>query len=173
MLICVESLGQNIEVATGFGYGTSIKTPSLNLRALYKLRSGIDVGADFQFFLKSKASDEFVTFGVSRKDYSFVSRYVFEEFDLIGNVRFYPLLGASIINLKTTGESNFSDNPILQVENNNEVFLGLLAGVGGNYKLNRSITLFGEVKYHYSRESQTMFNAGILYVIGSPFSKGK
>lgn len=170
-LVSTQLMGQDIELGAGLGYGTHIKTPTINFRMFYKLKNGIEIGPDFQYTFKNKNSDEFVIESIWRKDYSVLSRFVFEDFDIVNNVRFYPLLGLSIVNVKTDGESSFSSNPILQVDSDKDVFLGALIGLGGKYELNSSLTFFSEIKYHYSKEPQTVINAGVSYVISLPFIK--
>jgi len=164
---------QDIELGAGFGYGTQIGAVSFNIRSFYKLKKGIEVGPNFQFSLINKSSDEFVDYGASRQDYSVLARYELEKFDLIKQIRFYPLLGISLINLKYSGESKFSNNPILQVEDSSDLFLGFLAGIGAKYQLSALITLYGEAGYHISKEAQALLNVGIVYKIHLPFAKNE
>lgn len=168
-LISADLMGQDIELGAGLGYGNHTKTPTINFRMFYKLKNKIEIGPDFQYAFKNKNSDEFVIKSVLRKDFSVLSRLVLQDLDILSKVRFYPLLGLSLVSVKTDGESNFSSNPIFQVESDKEVFLGALVGLGGKYELKNSFTLFSEIKYHYSKESQTTINAGVAYIISLPF----
>jgi len=169
LFVASNVFSQEIELGAGAGFGTHIKALSFNFRALYELPVGIEVGPDFHFSLKNKASDEFIDYALTRKEYSIHARYMLDNIDIFDNTTFYPLVGVSLINLKFTGGSNFSDNPILQVEDDADLFLGAYFGLGAKYKLNSSISFFGEIRYHVSKEPQTVFNAGIVYPIKLPF----
>lgn len=168
-----QLVAQKVELGAGLGFGTQIKAVSYNFRAFYQLRNGIQIGPDFHFSFKNHGSDEFIDYALKRKEYGIQAKYVLEGFDLVSRTKFYPIIGFSLINLKFSGASNFSDNPLFEVEDNRDVFVGGYGGLGAAYELHKKISLYGELRYHASKEPQVVFNAGIVYPVNLPFTKAK
>lgn len=162
---------QNVELGAGLGFGTQIKAVSYNVRGFYQLNNGIQVGPDFHFSFRNHGSDEFMDYALKRKEYSIQGKYVLENLDVVNRTKFYPIIGVSLINLKFSGTSNFSDNPLFEVDDNRDLFIGVYGGLGAVYELHKKLNLYGEVRYHASKEPQLVINAGIAYPVNLPFIK--
>ncbi|GAA0892083.1 hypothetical protein GCM10009122_17620 [Fulvivirga kasyanovii] len=160
---------QNAELGAGLGFGTQIKAVSYNFRAFYALKNGIKIGPEILFSFKNNGSDEFMDYALSRKEYSIQAKYELNTLDLANHTTFYPIIGLSLINLKFSGESNFSDNPLFEVDDERDLFIGAYGGLGGVYELSKTLMLFGEIRYHISKEPQTLIAVGIIYPLNLPF----
>ena len=55
------------------------------------------------------------------------------------------------------------------MDDDRDLFIGAYGGVGAIYELSEKLKLFGEIRYHVSKELQTVITAGIVYPLNMPF----
>lgn len=140
--------GQEVRLGGGLSYGTVIKNAGLNVRADFRVHPQWSVVPHFNWFIGKERYGIKYQWNAINVD----GHYIFEMDE---SWMVYPLLG---FNIATVGEKvrdiTFSDTEI-----------GINLGFGSEYKLDKRLSGFGEVKYVIGDADQAVFTFGICYLI--------